>query len=79
MDIRVPDHPEPVMELRRLYDMWRYAYLVPAYLRLADKDHNCSIIFRLRTRDLIVKALGDRLAKAEIYNNLAWHLAMARE
>jgi uncharacterized Ntn-hydrolase superfamily protein len=79
VDIRVPDHPEPVKELRRLYEMWRYAFLAPAYLRLADEDHNCANTFRQRTRDLIVKALYDRLDKAEIYNNLAWHLAMRRE
>jgi uncharacterized Ntn-hydrolase superfamily protein len=79
VDIRVPDHPEPVMELRRLYDMWKYAFLAPAYLRLAGEDHNCANTFRQRTRDLVLKALGDRLDKAEIYNNLAWHLAMARE
>jgi len=79
VDIRVPDHPEPVMELRRLYDMWSYAFLAPAYLRLADEDHDCASTFRQRTRNLIVKALGDGLAKAEIYNNLAWHLAMRRD
>jgi uncharacterized Ntn-hydrolase superfamily protein len=79
VDIRVPDHPEPVKELRRIYDMWRYAFLAPAYLRLSDEDHDCAIIFRQRTRDLIVKALADRLDKAEIYNNLAWHLVMGRE
>jgi tetratricopeptide (TPR) repeat protein len=79
VEIRVPDHPEPVMELRRLYDLWKYALLAPAYLRLADEDHGQSEFFRKRARTLIAKSLDDSLDKAEICNNLAWHLAIRRE
>jgi uncharacterized Ntn-hydrolase superfamily protein len=75
VDIRVPDHPEPVMELRRLYNMWKYAFLVPAYLRLGDELHDSGGIFWQRVRTLLSKALDESLDKAEIYNNLAWHLA----
>ncbi len=79
VDIRVPDHAEPVMELRRLYDLWKYAYLAPAYLRLADEGEGSAGILRQRVRSLVAKALNDRLDKAEIYNTLAWHLAMRQE
>ncbi len=77
VDIRVPDHPEPVMELRRLYDLWKYAFLAPAYLRLANEDDTAGA-FRQRVQRLVARALDDQLDKAEIYNTLAWHLAMQR-
>jgi uncharacterized Ntn-hydrolase superfamily protein len=79
VDIRVPDHPEPVLELRRLYEMWKYAFTVPAYLRLADADCSSSDALRLRVHGLIGKALNGNLGKPEIYNSLAWHLSQRLE
>jgi uncharacterized Ntn-hydrolase superfamily protein len=75
VQISVPDHPEPVLELRRLYEMWKYAFIIPAYLRLADENRNSSDAFRLRVHGLIGKALDGNLGKPEICNSLAWHLA----
>jgi uncharacterized Ntn-hydrolase superfamily protein len=78
VQIRVPDHPEPVLELRRLYDMWKYAFLVPAYLRMAEENRNSSDSFRLRVHGLIGKALDGNLDKPEICNSLAWHLSQRK-
>jgi len=79
VDIRVPDHAEPITELRRLYELWKYAYLAPAYLRLANEGNDGAEIFRQRVRGLVASALDERHDKAEIYNTLAWHLAMRQE
>jgi uncharacterized Ntn-hydrolase superfamily protein len=76
VDIKVLDHPEPVAELRRLYDMWQYMFLVPAYLRIADEEPENNEVFLEKMHILLVKALQDSLDDAEVYNSLAWECAI---
>lgn len=79
VELRIPDHPEPVVELRRLYEMWKYSLLVPAYARLADDEPDGSGALLHRVHSLLQSALTDELDKAEVYNSLAWHLALRKK
>ncbi|MCF6192184.1 MAG: DUF1028 domain-containing protein [Candidatus Hydrothermae bacterium] len=78
VDLRVVDQPEPVKELRRLYERWQYAFLAPAYLRLAREDTLRRETFLSRAHDLLVKALAHPLDAPEVYNALAWEFALQK-
>jgi uncharacterized Ntn-hydrolase superfamily protein len=78
VDLKVMDSPEPVKELRRLYTMWQYIFLAPAYLRLADEEKDKADIFLKRTHTLLLTALGSDLSDPEVYNSLAWEFALRR-
>ncbi|NIS80389.1 MAG: DUF1028 domain-containing protein [Anaerolineales bacterium] len=79
VDLKITDHIEPVAELRRLYNMWRYIYLVPAYSRLSDEEPELSSIFYGHIRGFLHQALEDKIDNSEIYNSLAWHLAINKK
>ncbi|HIE06364.1 MAG TPA: DUF1028 domain-containing protein [bacterium (Candidatus Stahlbacteria)] len=76
VDLKVVDNPEPVKELRRQYELWQYAFISTAYLRLAREEDNP--IFLKRARDLMVKALDSDLENANLFNNLAWEFALLK-
>lgn len=78
VDLKVMDSSEPVKELRRLYTMWQYIFLAPAYLRLADEEKDKADIFLKRTHTLLLIALERDLSDPEIYNSLAWEFALRR-
>ncbi len=78
VELRVVDQPEPVRELRRLYEKWQYAFLAPAYLRLAQEDSARREAFLDRAHDLLVKALRDSLRDPEVLNSLAWSFALLK-
>ena len=79
VDLKVVDNQEPVKELRREYELWQYAFLAPAYLRLAKeaggKEKN---IFIERAHSLMQKALTSKIDKPEVYNSLAWEFAVMK-
>ncbi|MCJ7514008.1 MAG: DUF1028 domain-containing protein [Anaerolineales bacterium] len=79
VDLKVVDQAEPVAELRRLYDQWQYAFLVEAYCRLADDEPECSPLLMRSVRSLLDRALQAPIASAEVFNNLAWHLALRKK
>jgi uncharacterized Ntn-hydrolase superfamily protein len=79
VDIKVLDHPEPVVELRRLYDIWQYMFLVPAYLRFAGGESENNQVFLEQMHMLLVKALQDSLDDAQTYNSLAWERAIRKK
>jgi uncharacterized Ntn-hydrolase superfamily protein len=79
VDIKVLDDSEPVAELRRLYDMWQYTFLVPAYLRLADEEPENEDLFLKQMHMLLIKALQDSLDDAQVYNGLAWECAIRKK
>jgi len=78
VDLRVVDQPEPVQELRRLYERWQYAFLAPAYLRLARQETTRTKVFLSRAHDLLVKALTHPIDAPEVYNALAWEFALQK-
>lgn len=79
VDLKVVDNPEPVAELRRQYELWQYAFMAPAYLRLADEKADKEEIFIARTHSLLVKALASNVSSAEVYNSLAWEFALRKK
>ena len=79
VDLKVVDQPEPVAELRRLYDQWQYAFLVEAYCRLADAEPARELALMQSVRTLLDKALQSQSTSAEVFNELAWHLALRKK
>ncbi len=78
VDLKVVDNPEPVKELRRQYELWQYAFLATAYLRLAKEEKDKEKIFLERSLALLEKALKSDLKNPEVYNNLAWEFALRK-
>jgi len=79
VDLKVADNRHPITELRRLYEKWQFAFLVPAYSRLADEEGDKSGIFLGRVHGLLVSALESDVDDPEAFNSLAWELALRRE
>jgi uncharacterized Ntn-hydrolase superfamily protein len=76
IEVKVIDHPEPVKELRRQFDVVKYAFLAPAYLRLSGEAEGEKREFFLeRTYALLLDALESDIQSAEVYNSLAWEFA----
>lgn len=78
VDLKVVDQEEPVKELRRLYEKWQYAFLAPAYLRLAREDTLREKALLDRAHTLLVKALRDSIRDPEVLNSLAWSFALLK-
>ena len=79
VDLKVVDSPEPVQELRRQYELWQYAFMAPAYLRLAGEFKDREEAFLARTHALLKKALKSDVQSAEVYNSLAWEFALLKK
>jgi uncharacterized Ntn-hydrolase superfamily protein len=79
VDLKVVDNPEPVQELRRQYELWQYAFMAPAYLRLADERVEKQDTYLARTHALLMKALQTEVPSAEVYNSLAWEFALRKK
>ncbi len=82
VDIRVDDHPEPLAELRRQYEMYESWGLLQARLRFADLyDAGGDSLAARRERqfagDLMLRALEDDLQDPEMLNALAWFSAVS--
>jgi len=78
VELKVVDNLEPIKELRRQYELWQYAFLAPAYLRLSLEEKNKEKIFLERAYSLLLKALNSDLKIPEVYNALAWEFALRR-
>jgi len=76
--LKVVDNPEPLKELRRQYELWQYAFLSTAYLRLAKEEKEKEKIFMERAYSLLKKALESEIKNPEVYNNLAWEFALMK-
>ena len=79
VDLKVVDHQEPVHELRRQYELWQYAFMAPAYLRLAGEQKDKENLFLKKTHALLTKALQSNLESPEVYNSLAWEFALLKK
>jgi uncharacterized Ntn-hydrolase superfamily protein len=79
VDLKVVDNPEPVQELRRQYELWQYAFMAPAYLRLADEKPEKSEMYLAKTYALMRKALASESTSPEVYNSLAWEFALRQK
>lgn len=79
VDLKVVDHQEPVQELRRQYELWQYAFMAPAYLRLADEQEDKEDLFLKKTYALLTKALQSEIESPEVYNSLAWEFALLKK
>lgn len=78
VDLKVIDSPEPIKELRRLYEMWQFNFLAPAYLRLADEEKDKAELFLKKTYFLLQIALESDIEDPETYNSLAWEFAVRK-
>ncbi len=78
VDLKVVDNPEPIKELRRLYEMWQFNFLAPAYLRLADEEKGNTEQFLKKTYALLMIALESDIEDPETYNSLAWEFAIRK-
>jgi len=78
VDLKVVDNPEPVKELRRQYELWQYAFMAPAYLRLSIENTNKEGLLLERTYALLMKALASDLESPEVYNSIAWEFALLK-
>ncbi len=78
VDLKVVDNSEPVKELRREYELWQYAFLAPAYLRLAKEEKEKKDAFIERAHLLMQKALKSKIDKPEVFNSLAWEFALMK-
>ena len=79
VDLKVVDSQEPVQELRRQYELWQYAFMAPAYLRLAGEQKDTENLFLKKTHALLTKALQSNLESPEVYNSLAWEFALLKK
>lgn len=79
VDLKVLDNPEPVEELRRLFEMWKYLYMATAYLRLAEEEEDKTDLFLKKTHSLLLMALESELNDPNVYNNLAWEFATRKK
>ena len=79
VDLKISDHPDPIVELRRLFNIWRYIYLVPAYSRLADEEPEMSTALYGHIRTFLNKVLEEDIDDPEIFNSLAWFLAINKK
>ena len=79
VDLNVVDNEEPVQELRRQYELWQYAFMAPAYLRLADEKKEKEEMYLTKTYALLCKALESDSESAEVYNSLAWEFALRKK
>jgi uncharacterized Ntn-hydrolase superfamily protein len=78
VDLKVVDHPEPVKELRREYELWQYAFLAPAYIRLSDEEKEKRGVFLERAHSLLKRALREDIKSPEVLNSLAWEFALRK-
>jgi len=78
VDLKVVDNEEPVIELRRQYELWQYAFLAPAYLRLSNEEDSRKIFIE-KAHFLLQKALKSEIKNANVYNNLAWQFALMKK
>ncbi|MGD9380363.1 MAG: DUF1028 domain-containing protein [candidate division WOR-3 bacterium] len=79
VDLKVVDNPDPVKELRRQYELWQYAFMAPAYLRLADEKPEKGEMYLAKTYSLMRKALASEVTSPEVYNSLAWEFALRQK
>jgi uncharacterized Ntn-hydrolase superfamily protein len=79
VDLKVVDNPEPVRELRRQYELWQYAFMAPAYLRLSSENTGKESLLQERTYSLLKKALASDVESPEVYNSLAWEFALLKK
>lgn len=79
VDLKVVDNQEPVQELRRQYELWQYAFMAPAYLRLADEKEEKAEMYLAKTYALLLKALKSESESPDVYNSLAWEFALRKK
>lgn len=79
VDLKVVDSPAPVQELRRQYELWQYAFLAPAYIRLSDEVTHNADKYLTRAYDLLIKAQKSGLENPEVFNSLAWEFATRKK
>jgi uncharacterized Ntn-hydrolase superfamily protein len=79
VDLKVVDNTAPVQELRRLYELWQYAFMAPAYIRLSDEVKSGGDRYLAKAYDLLIKAQKSGLENAEVFNSLAWEFATRKK
>lgn len=75
VDIRVDDHPDPVTELMRIYDLWEPVFVLPVYLDAETEPELGWALEMARTYvDSPPQDVSDT-TRANVLNNVAWNLA----
>lgn len=81
VDIRVDDHPEPIEELARIYEVWQETFLVGSWLSSLeryreegnDEAAGLQVRWALQVLDRVEKKQGP---DPDLLNALAWNLAI---
>lgn len=79
VDLRVDDHPEPIRELRRLYEIFQATDLLGAHLDYLEEyeragERRLAKLEKTRIRGMLLRALA-RPGDANTLNALAWECA----
>jgi uncharacterized Ntn-hydrolase superfamily protein len=80
VDIHVEDHATPIVELRRLFEMYEAQGLVQAHMRFAEwrtaqGDSAGACLERERVGQVLVRAVERDVRDAGMLNSLAWYAA----
>jgi uncharacterized Ntn-hydrolase superfamily protein len=80
VDIRVDDNPQPLIELRRIYNLWKQEFLFEARMRSLEgfrKNKNFAAADREMQRVVtsMNNLLRDKPDDPDVLNNVAWTLA----
>ncbi|MEO0144329.1 MAG: DUF1028 domain-containing protein [candidate division WOR-3 bacterium] len=70
VDIRVDDNKEPISEIKRIYELWQYEYMLISYIRLYEKGFEKNIKYLLQNMKI------SKNIPADSYNNVAWELCV---
>jgi uncharacterized Ntn-hydrolase superfamily protein len=75
VELKITDHADPIPELRRLFNMWKYHVVTPAYARLAGEEPAQAERLHEHLGRYLAEAMAAHYDDAQIYNGLAWFLA----
>ena len=75
VELKLTDHPDPIPELRRLFNLWKYHVITPSYARLAVEDPTQAERLYEHLGQYLNEALAAHYEDAHLYNSLAWFLA----
>lgn len=83
VDLRADDHPDPLAELRRLYNLWEATFLGASHVRFSEAfraqgDEEGRQREVGRALEFMRRAVERRPDDAEVHNALAWTLAEKR-
>jgi uncharacterized Ntn-hydrolase superfamily protein len=75
VELKITDHADPIPELRRLFNLWKYHVVTPTYARLAGEEPAQAERLHEHLGRYLAEAMAAQYDDAHLYNGLAWFLA----